>query len=155
MYIQIYVHRLTQLTSLKLQSNTLSELPANFTELVNLTYLSFRHNRLKALPFNIGGSDYSLGPFVPIYVGGLRQLKYLDGSNNDLEAVPKSILGLTNLTSLYLDQNPLKSIPDRLKCLKKCDTFTIAIEKLTVLEKLDLFKLDVTVIPPKEVVMRG
>jgi len=147
--------KLTGLTSLKLQSNALVELPANFTDLVNLTYLSLRYNRLKALPHNIGGSDYSLGPFVPIFVGGLRELEYFDASNNDLEVVPKSILGLTNLTTLFLDQNPLKSIPDRLKRLKKCDTFTIAIEKLTVLEKLDLYKLDVKVVPPKEVVMRG
>jgi Leucine-rich repeat (LRR) protein len=147
--------KLTHLTSLKLQSNALTELPGNFTELVNLTHLSLRYNRLKALPYNIGGADFSLGPFIPIFMGGLRLMEYLDASNNDLEVVPKSILGMTNLTTLFLDQNPLKAIPDRLKLLKKCDTFTIAIEKLTVLEKLDIQKLDVKIIPPKEVVMRG
>ena len=88
-------------------------------------------------------------------MGGLRLMEYMDASNNDLEVVPKSILGMTDLTTLFLDQNPLKAIPDRLKRLKKCETFTIAIEKLTVLEKLDLHKLDVKIIPPKEVVMRG
>ena len=147
--------KMTDLTSLKLMSNRLTELPADFTLLVNLTYLSFRYNRLKALPFNIGGVDLSMGPFIPIFLGGLVKLTYLDASNNDLEIVPKSILGLTNLTTLFLDQNPIKSIPDRLKRLKKCENFTVAIEKLTVLEKLDLFKFDVKVIPPREVVMRG
>ena len=133
--------KLTNLTSLKLQSNGLEELPTNFTELVSLTYLSFRYNRLKLLPHNIGGSDYSLGPFIPIFVGGLQKLEYLDSSNNDLEVVPKSILGLTNLTTLFLDANPLKSIPDRLKRLKKCEQFTVAIEKLTVLEKLENYQV--------------
>ena len=156
-HLQVLPHefgQMTNLTSIKLQSNALEELPANFTQLTNLTHLSLRFNRLKTLPYNIGGTDYSLGPFIPIFVGGLRKLEYLDASGNDLEVVPKSVLGLTNVTTLFLDQNPLKHIPDRLKRLKKCERFTVSIEKFTVLEKLDLFKLDVKVIPPMEVVMR-
>ena len=147
--------KLSNLTSLRLQNNALEGFPPTFTKLCNLTYLSLRHNRLKGIPFNLGGTDKSLGPFLQIFEGGLQALEYFDVSHNDIEVIPKSILGLTNVTTLFLDQNPLKSIPDRMKRLKNCEIFTISVEKLTVLEKLDLFKLDVKMVPPKEVIFKS
>ena len=122
----------------RMQENLLGALPISFTELGSLTLLNLSHNRLKKLPPNIGGEEISLGPFVSIYQGGLRRLTDLDVSFNNIEEVPRSILGLTRLKSLQFDNNALLVIPDGLKRLKDCETLTIDVLALTVLKKLSL-----------------
>lgn len=47
-------------------------------------------------------------------IGALKQLMFLDASNNDLEALPGEIEGCTSLADLHLSGNLLRSLPDSL-----------------------------------------
>ena len=86
----------TDQTELDLSGNQLSQLPAEITQLVNLTSLDLRWNQLSQLP---------------VEITQLVNLTKLDLRGNQLSQLPAEITQLVNLTTLYLEKNPLKSPP--------------------------------------------
>ena len=44
--------------------------------------------------------------------GNLKQLMFLDASNNNLESLPEEIDGCTSMADLHLTTNNLKTLPD-------------------------------------------
>ena len=88
------------LTSLRLDNNELSALPADvFDELTHLATLSLSGNQLSTLPDGIFDE--------------LTNLTTLNLSGNALTTLPAGLFDeLTNLTYLNLLDNPLRSVPD-------------------------------------------
>ncbi|MEO1396477.1 MAG: COR domain-containing protein [Cyanobacteria bacterium J06634_5] len=86
----------TNLTSLDLSSNSLTELPESIGNLTNLTSLNLKHNDLTELPESIGN---------------LTNLTFLNLYQNRIRTLPESIGNLTNLNRLYLRNNPLDQLP--------------------------------------------
>jgi Leucine-rich repeat (LRR) protein len=153
--LPVDIGKLYKLEKLICRENQLKELPESFMQLTNLTHLHLGYNKLSELPKTIGGVDYSAGPFVELFLGGMRKLVYLDVSHNEIEEIPKSIRGLTSLTRLQMHENRLHTLPDRLKVLKKCDKLSIDVKSLTVLKKLKVDNLNLAIQPPPEVILRG
>lgn len=87
------LEKLISLTTLNLSKTGLSTLDS-VGKLTNLTYLDISRNT------SIDGSD--LKPLQNLY-----NLKYLDASSNKIEDLTY-IGGLTGLTTLYLEDNPIK-----------------------------------------------
>lgn len=59
-----------------------------FSKFTNLEYLVLKNDHIKELP---------------IEIGGLKKLKFLDLSGNDFEIIPKEYKNLLNLEELYLN----------------------------------------------------
>jgi len=131
------IAKLTNLTTLDLSGNRLSELPMEITKLTNLTalYLGDQQlsginnknrimyiwsgNQLSELPaeitqlVNLTTLDLSGNRLseLPAEITQLANLITLDLSRNQLSDLPAEITQLTNLTTLDLEKNPLKSPP--------------------------------------------
>ncbi len=115
---------ITNLTSLDLGSNNLTDFPSEIGQLTNLTHLDLRYNELSSLPgeigqltnlqqLNLGGSQYSSGndlTELPVEIGQLANLTQLNLSRNNLTELPVEIGQLTNLTKLDLSRNNLTEL---------------------------------------------
>lgn len=88
--------KLTTLTTLKIQHNSLSYLPDTIQDLVHLETLICYENRLQKLPDTIGK---------------LTKLKVLDAHNNNLRDVPETIWNCSSLSCLNLSSNFLTTFP--------------------------------------------
>jgi Leucine-rich repeat (LRR) protein len=95
---------LTNLVSLNIDENKLTELPDSIGNLTNLTNLSIYMNQLTSLPDSIGN---------------LTNLTRLWLYDNELTSLPDSIGNLTNLGYLHISCNRLTSLPDSIKNLTK------------------------------------
>ncbi|MFB2896454.1 leucine-rich repeat domain-containing protein [Aerosakkonemataceae cyanobacterium BLCC-F50] len=90
------IGQLHSLTDLYLRGNRLTSLPAEIGQLHSLTWLDLRNNRLTSLPAEIGQ---------------LHSLTHLYLSRNQLTNLPAQIVQLHSLTSLVLDDNQLTNLP--------------------------------------------
>ena len=93
------------LQELILQDNHLVELPKTLISLTNLQLLNVRSNRLTHLPDLMGLGSQG---------GGLRSLRDLNVSHNDLEILNDSIQKLSRLTVIDVRHCQLKEFPDAL-----------------------------------------
>tara|TARA_B100000686_G_scaffold146589_1_gene154061 strand:+ start:542 stop:1609 length:1068 start_codon:yes stop_codon:yes gene_type:complete len=91
----------SDLSSLYLEWNRISELPESFSRLVNLQSFYINNNVL----ISLGDS-----------IGNLSNLYFLDLGYNKISNLPESICNLENLSYLWLFNNNLESLPE---CL--CD----------------------------------
>ena len=83
-------------TRLDFSDQELDEVPINFSQYPYLEELYLGNNCIEEL------ND----------IGELRQLKFLNASQNRLESIPASFGNLENLEKLYLNENLLEEIPD-------------------------------------------
>ena len=107
------------ITSLRLQSSSLTNIPAEIGNLTYLTSLSINFNNISSLPTEIWNltnltnlylSNNSISS-LPTEIGNLTNLNGLLLNNNNLSSIPSEIGNLTNLTNLDLESNNLSSIP--------------------------------------------
>ena len=112
------ISELRNLTSLDLSYNRLTALPAEISELRNLTSLDLGGNRLTA---------------VPAEISELRNLTSLDLSGNRLTALPAEISELRNLTSLALSRNQLTAWPAEISELRNLTSLDLSGNELTAL----------------------
>ena len=112
---------LTALTTLYLQNNQLSSLPAGIGRLTALTTLNLSHNELSSLPAGIFDNLTALTDLrllanqlssLPTGIGRLTALTYLQLGGNNFTTLPAGIFdNLSNLRQLYLGGNELGSLP--------------------------------------------
>ena len=116
-----------------------------FSKFTNLEYLVLKNDHIKELP---------------IEIGGLKKLKFLDLSGNDFEIIPKEYKNLLNLEELYLNDElyfnleknmgVLSSLPN-LKSLHlsndKLDHLPNNFNKLETLEKLYIDNNNFKILP--------
>uniref|UniRef100_A0A3P8T0U7 Leucine-rich repeat protein SHOC-2 n=1 Tax=Amphiprion percula TaxID=161767 RepID=A0A3P8T0U7_AMPPE len=95
------VSRLTKLSVLLLNNNSISRLPA---ELLSL--------RQKLAELNLGNNDLEE---VPAVLGHLDALKKLYLFSNQITVVPPEVIGLENLVVLNLNHNHIQRLPPEIK----------------------------------------
>ena len=117
---------LTKLTTLDLGINKLRSVPAELGKLTNLTTLDLRANQLTSVPAELG----KLAELEVLYLAhnelrdvsrlmGLRKLKRLDLSRNQISELPSGIVNLgveirwewDGKNGVFLADNPLESPP--------------------------------------------
>ena len=91
------IGNLTDLASLYLEWNRISELPESFSDMTGLFSCYLNNNVLTS----IGDS-----------IGNLLNLYFLDLGYNELPSIPESICNLENLSYLWLFNNNLEILPD-------------------------------------------
>jgi len=87
----------TNVASLYLEWNRISELPESFSEMISLQSFYINNNVLESLPDSFGN---------------LENLYFLDLGYNELSSIPESICDLTGLNYLWLFNNNLESLPN-------------------------------------------
>lgn len=117
--IPVETFQCINLTTLDLSKNKLSQLPYQIGKLVNLKRLVLSGNRLSGLPADIGN---------------LTSLTHLDCSANKLTFLPWTIQYLTNLNTIEASSNRLRTLPE-------------GIEDLTLLHTLHIPRNEITELP--------
>ena len=95
---------ISNLHTLDLSSNALTELPLEVCGIKGLKCLTLKLNQIKSLPKDISR---------------LHELQEFNISGNVLEQFPMALLSLTNLTILHLGGNQLQSVPQEVNRLNK------------------------------------
>lgn len=104
------------------QNNIIQErtyFPKTKNELINITKLSLRWNRLKEIPKELFN---------------LTELEILELNNNNLEILPAEISNLINLKELNLNINSLKTLPKEIIELKQLEVLNIKNNKYLELD---------------------
>ncbi|CAG2217462.1 CCR4 [Mytilus edulis] len=102
--------KLSHLTSLYLNGNSLSRIPCEVNKLVHLAYLDLSHNKLRSLPSELGDLtmlrelllDYNALRVLPYELGKLFNLQNLGLSYNPLSPEIMSIFNSSNGTQKLL-----------------------------------------------------
>jgi internalin A len=126
-------------TELELSFNKLSELPAEITELANLTTLHLSGNQLSDLPAGITQLEnlttlhlnFNKLSELPAGIGQLVNLTTLNLSQNQLSDLPAGIGQLVNLTTLYLGGNQLSDLPTGITQLANLTTLHLSGNQLS------------------------
>jgi len=108
----------TNLKTLNVLNNQLTELPDSIGNLTNLEKLWLINNQLTELPESIVN---------------LNNLKTLNLMNNQLTELPESIVNLTNLEQLYLKNNELTELPQWIGNLTNLEELSLRYNLLTEL----------------------
>ncbi|XP_047462018.1 leucine-rich repeat-containing protein 69 [Mugil cephalus] len=110
------VSRLTNLSVLLLNNNSISGLPAELLSLQRLAELNLGNNALKE---------------VPAVLGHLESLKKLYLFSNQITVVPPDVIGgLSNLVVLNLNHNQIQILPPEIKNLSKLQHLSVMDNKL-------------------------
>jgi Leucine-rich repeat (LRR) protein len=142
----------TELETLVLADNELSEVSGQIGRLKNLRMLDLGHNRLTHVPDALADLD-GLTDFLylhdnqltslPPSLGSLTKLRYLNISENAFEVLPESIFCMTSLIELRASDNRLASLQDsigHLACLRELhlrnNQLTSLPESIAALEEL-------------------
>nr|XP_020462548.1 leucine-rich repeat-containing protein 69 isoform X2 [Monopterus albus] len=110
------VSRLTNLSVLLLNNNSITALPGELLSLQNLAELNLGNNALKE---------------VPAVLGHLESLKKLYLFSNQIKLVPPEVIdGLQNLVVLNLNHNQIQRLPPEIKSLTKLQHLNVLDNKL-------------------------
>jgi len=131
--------QITQLTTLNLSNNNITQLPVEIGQLTQLTELNLCNNNLTQLPVEIGHLtqltrlylQYNNITHLPVEIGQLTQLTTLLLCNNKLTHLPVEIGQLTQLTTLHLYNNKLTNLPAEIGQLTQLTTLHLSLNKLT------------------------
>ncbi len=126
-----WVWQRSELETLVLAENQLSELSCRIGHLKNLRMLDLGHNRLALVPDALADLD-GLTDFLylhdnqltalPSSLARLTKLRYLNISENAFEVLPGCISGMTNLIELRASDNRLTSLPDSSGVWRACES---------------------------------
>lgn len=118
--VPTWVWERTELETLVLADNALSDLSDRIGGLKKLRMLDLGHNKLSQLPVALGELD-GLTDFLYLHDNGLTalpqslrqlvKLRYLNLSNNAFETIPEVVTYLVSLIELRVIDNRLTSIP--------------------------------------------
>jgi internalin A len=119
--------------------NSLTTLPPEIGQLVNLTHLNLSLNQLAGLPPEIGQLvnlthlDLSINKLtqLPPEIGQLVRLTHLDFRFNQIASLPPEIGQLVRLTHLDLRFNKLTELPSNLGTLVRLTHLDLRFNKLT------------------------
>ena len=137
-----WVWERTELETLILADNGLTEVSEQLGKLRHLRTLDLGHNQLASLPESLGDltelSDFlylhdNRLTTVPSSLGRLLKLRYLNISENSISAFPESICGLSNLIELRATDNQLTTLPDGVARLARLRELHLRNNKLAAL----------------------
>lgn len=111
---------LTNLRSLHLSNNQITQLPAALFQLQALVVLDISHNRLCFL----NGVPAAAAQDMPQWTR-LGKLEQLNAEYNQLEVIPVELVDMASLTKLNLSHNRLQTVPQQLFANKRLKTITI------------------------------
>ncbi|KHJ95090.1 hypothetical protein OESDEN_04970 [Oesophagostomum dentatum] len=145
------------LTHLGLNDVSLTQLPVDIGQLVNLRSLEARDNLIRTLPASITHMKnlqvIDLGQNeldqLPAEIGCLESLRELYVDSNDLEALPEQLTKCTYLEQLDASENRLSSLPEEIGDLSQLTDVNLADNELQTipnsigrLKKLTILKLE-------------
>ena len=110
------ISNLTNLTSLDLYSNQVTTLPSEIGNLTKLTKLEIGNNQMTSLPAKIGN---------------LTQLTNLSLHSNQITTLPAEIGNLTQLTNLTLSNNQITNLPAEIGNLTNLTYLNLISNQLT------------------------
>lgn len=116
------IARLTQLETLDLEDNRLTEFPIVVTQLVNLTRLDLDSNQITSIPPEITQLtqletlrlEHNQLTEFPIVITQLENLSQLDLDDNQITSIPPEIASMRSLNHLGLSGNNISSLPSEL-----------------------------------------
>ncbi|MEM9946638.1 MAG: COR domain-containing protein, partial [Cyanobacteria bacterium P01_D01_bin.36] len=111
------IAQLSNLTTLYLNSNQITEIPEAIAQLSNLTTLYLFSNQITEIPEAIA------------QLSNLTTL-YLD--SNQITEIPEAIAQLSNLTELYLESNKIEEVPASLAQLPKLKKLDLRKNRLSI-----------------------
>ncbi len=136
----------TDLETLVLADNNLSEISGQIVRLKKLRMLDLGHNQLTQLPYEIGDLP-NLTDFLylhdnhrltspPSSFENLTRLRYLNISENAFEVFPECIPQMSRLLELRVTDNELRSLPASIGRLSRLRELHLRNNGLTTLPRL-------------------
>lgn len=124
---QVGVGLLTELRSLMLSHNKLTQLPKSIEKCTSLEFLNLSNNLIGEMAEELGDLESLRCLYLqknalralPESIGGLSKLEILEVKENRLVNVPASAGNLQNLQQLGLSSNQLKYLPEELGALRR------------------------------------
>ncbi|XP_046906002.1 volume-regulated anion channel subunit LRRC8B-like [Hypomesus transpacificus] len=140
---------MTQLTSLELLNCDLQRIPSPIFSLKNLQELDLRENNLKTieeiisfqhLPWlNTLKMKFNSITYIPVYIGVLQSLEYLQLSHNHINCIPSQLFLCSRLCHLDLSYNNLSVIPNEIQDLKRLQVLNLSNNNIETLPD-EMFK---------------
>lgn len=130
----------TKLEDLDLSNNMIESLPAEIGLLNSLVRITLNYNRMTTIPPEFGSCvslqsiemmHNSITGTLPDTIGLLSFLTSLNIANNNINNIPRSIIGQVQLKYLLAENNSLSTLPDTLTTLKNLHTLDLTRNRFT------------------------
>ncbi|XP_012885738.1 PREDICTED: leucine-rich repeat-containing protein 2 [Dipodomys ordii] len=155
--IPTYIELFQAMRILDLPKNHILHLPAEIGRLKNLKELNVSFNHLKSIPPELGDCEKlerldcsgNLDLIeLPFELSNLKQLTFVDLSDNKFSSVPVCVLRMSSLQWLDISSNSLSDLPQDIDRLEELHSFLLYKNKLTYLPHalLNLKKLALLVV---------
>ncbi|XP_035762435.1 LOW QUALITY PROTEIN: leucine-rich repeat-containing protein 69 [Neolamprologus brichardi] len=138
------VSRLTNLSVLLLNNNSITGLPTELLSLHQLAELNLGNNALKEFPAVLGHLESLKKRYLfrnqitvvpPDVIGGFKNLVVLNLNHNQIQRLPPGIISLTMLEHLSLLDNKLEEVPAELGHLTRLSEINLNFNKLSRLPR--------------------
>lgn len=154
------------LTLLDVSVNSVERLPIEMGLMTSLQELRLTRNNLVTLPAELGSCTLlqklelpynSIKGRLPETIGLISSLVHLNASFNDINELPRSIVGLQELKTLTMERCALQRFPDTLIYLEKLEVievpnnrftkFPIELNQMKSLKRLNLANNAISLLP--------